>query len=44
MLENVQHFPTLMPSSNVVIWIAMVLGNVKCGDLGQKALKLSQQM
>lgn len=34
----------MMPSSDVVIWITMLLGHVKCGDLGQKALELLQQM
>jgi pentatricopeptide repeat protein len=32
-----------MPSSNVVTWIAMILGHVKCGQ-GQRALELFHQM
>jgi pentatricopeptide repeat protein len=32
-----------MPSSNVVTWIAMILGDAQCGQ-GQKALHLFRQM
>jgi len=32
-----------MPTCNVVVWSAMILGHVKCGQ-GQKALQLFQEM